>query len=196
MKNFNKGSKFGEGRRGGKGSGGRSFGGNRGGNRGFGGGRDGGRQEMHKAICSDCNNNCEVPFRPTGDKPIFCSDCFRDKRDDNPRNSRGGGGRGFGDRNSRPSFDNKRPYQSDGNKDAPNYKAQFEMLNTKLDKILKILIPAVSEEAGEIGESKSKKFQKGAKKGIDTDSLKKALTKTINKKSFAKKKTAIKKKKK
>lgn len=34
---------------------------------------------MNKAICSECGNACEVPFKPTGDKPVYCSDCFRNK---------------------------------------------------------------------------------------------------------------------
>jgi len=44
---------------------------NRSGNR-----RSGGRPEMHKAICDECGAACEVPFKPTGNKPIFCSKCF------------------------------------------------------------------------------------------------------------------------
>ena len=33
--------------------------------------------EMTKATCSSCNADCEVPFKPTSNKPLFCSDCFR-----------------------------------------------------------------------------------------------------------------------
>ena len=29
-----------------------------------------------KAICSDCKKECEVPFRPTGDRPVYCKECF------------------------------------------------------------------------------------------------------------------------
>lgn len=32
---------------------------------------------MTKVICSSCGENCEVPFKPTSNKPIFCSNCFR-----------------------------------------------------------------------------------------------------------------------
>ena len=28
-----------------------------------------GDREMHKATCADCGNECEVPFKPSGDKP-------------------------------------------------------------------------------------------------------------------------------
>ena len=35
--------------------------------------------EMTRVTCSDCGNKCEVPFKPTSDKPVFCSDCFKKK---------------------------------------------------------------------------------------------------------------------
>jgi len=58
------------------------FDGNRGGgfgNRGGGGGfrRDNfGPREMHKATCSDCKQECEVPFKPTEGKPVYCKNCY------------------------------------------------------------------------------------------------------------------------
>jgi len=33
--------------------------------------------EMHSATCSKCGARCEVPFRPAGNKPVYCNDCFR-----------------------------------------------------------------------------------------------------------------------
>ena len=62
--------------------GGFSHGRGRGGFGGRTGGRDnrgGGRREpvsMHKVICDECGNSCEVPFKPSSDKPIFCDNCF------------------------------------------------------------------------------------------------------------------------
>lgn len=44
---------------------------------GFGGRRDSGPKEMHEVTCDKCKKKCEVPFKPTGDKPVYCSDCFR-----------------------------------------------------------------------------------------------------------------------
>lgn len=38
-------------------------------------------REMHKATCSDCKNECEVPFKPTEGKPVYCQDCFAKHRD-------------------------------------------------------------------------------------------------------------------
>ncbi|MCX6748605.1 MAG: hypothetical protein NT076_03290 [Candidatus Pacearchaeota archaeon] len=50
------------------------------------GGRDGGRRsfEMHEVTCDKCGKQCEVPFKPTGDKPVFCSDCFRKNDSSSP----------------------------------------------------------------------------------------------------------------
>ena len=46
----------------------------------FGGGGGGGgyrpQREMHPAVCAECNKDTEVPFRPSGDRPVYCSDCF------------------------------------------------------------------------------------------------------------------------
>ena len=39
-------------------------------------GFDRGPREMVRVICSDCGKECEVPFRPTGDRPVYCSECF------------------------------------------------------------------------------------------------------------------------
>lgn len=36
-----------------------------------------GPREMHDATCARCGNQTQVPFRPTGARPVYCSDCFR-----------------------------------------------------------------------------------------------------------------------
>ncbi|HIH52176.1 MAG TPA: hypothetical protein HA284_01415 [Nanoarchaeota archaeon] len=71
---------------GGRSSGGRSFGNS--GGRSFGnssGGRSfdrGEPAEKHKATCSECGQECEVPFKPTPGKSVYCFECFKEK---NPR---------------------------------------------------------------------------------------------------------------
>ena len=47
-----------------------------GGGGGMGGGGMGGRREMHQAICAECGKPAMVPFKPRGDRPVYCSDCF------------------------------------------------------------------------------------------------------------------------
>ena len=36
----------------------------------------GSEREMHPAVCAQCGKDTTVPFRPRGDKPVYCSDCF------------------------------------------------------------------------------------------------------------------------
>jgi len=31
---------------------------------------------MHQAICADCQKECAIPFKPSGDRPVYCQDCF------------------------------------------------------------------------------------------------------------------------
>ncbi|HLX12931.1 MAG TPA: CxxC-x17-CxxC domain-containing protein [Bacteroidota bacterium] len=35
-----------------------------------------GPREMFKTTCSDCKKECEVPFKPSGDRPVYCKDCY------------------------------------------------------------------------------------------------------------------------
>lgn len=56
---------------------------------GFGGGGGGrrsmgGPRQMYSATCSGCGRTCEVPFQPSGEKPVYCSDCFRSQRPARP----------------------------------------------------------------------------------------------------------------
>ena len=42
--------------------------------------RDFGPREMHKAVCSECGQECQVPFKPTEGKPIYCKECYSKKK--------------------------------------------------------------------------------------------------------------------
>jgi CxxC-x17-CxxC domain-containing protein len=37
-------------------------------------------REMHKAVCFECGKECEVPFKPTEGRPVYCRDCFAKKK--------------------------------------------------------------------------------------------------------------------
>ena len=41
---------------------------------------DRGPREMHKATCSDCGEECEVPFKPTEGRPVYCLECYTQHR--------------------------------------------------------------------------------------------------------------------
>lgn len=174
------------------------------------GDKDSGRPQMHQAICSECGKECEVPFRPTGDRPIFCNNCF--PKHDN-KNSMRFGRKSYGKSN----FDDKQMYQAicakcgnkcevpfqptsgkpvycnqcfdksgkAGGKGQDQFKQQFEILNTKLDKILKALIPVDSIKPSQ--EAKTIKTIK-AKREIKKNNASKVLVKTVIKKVKTKKK--------
>jgi CxxC-x17-CxxC domain-containing protein len=74
----------------------------------------------HEVTCDKCGKLCDVPFKPTTGKPIYCRDCFGAEKS----------GSSSGGMNNE----------------------QFEKLNSKLDKILKILENVEIEDADEESE--------------------------------------------
>ena len=38
---------------------------------------------LHKAVCADCHKDCEVPFKPTGERPVYCKECFSKRKANN-----------------------------------------------------------------------------------------------------------------
>ena len=67
------------------------------------------RLEMFETTCDKCKKRCEVPFRPSGERPVYCSDCFK------------------GNEHIEPN-DSQNPPSSD-----------LDQINKKLDMILKLL---------------------------------------------------------
>ena len=192
----------------------------------FGSSHRGGRSLMHQAICSECGRKCEVPFKPTGDKPVYCSDCFARKD---------GGNSKFDRRPSkRPSFGEKKMFKAicdecgqecevpfkpsndkpiycnncfgkDGNKGSKPVSSQndkqFELLNQKLDAIIELLsgkkssvkTVAKKEEAKPVVKEKTVEAPVSKKAKASSKVVKKETKKVAAKKTT--KKTAVKKKK-
>ena len=44
------------------------------------GGGDRGPRESFEAVCAECGVTTTVPFKPRGDRPVYCRDCFRARR--------------------------------------------------------------------------------------------------------------------
>ena len=40
-----------------------------------------------RVICADCNKECEIPFKPSGDRPVYCKECFSKRKTGNPFNA-------------------------------------------------------------------------------------------------------------
>ncbi len=47
-------------------------------------GNDYRERRFTQAICADCHKECEVPFKPTGDRPVYCKDCFSRRKQGGP----------------------------------------------------------------------------------------------------------------
>jgi len=143
---------------------------------------DRGRPEMHKATCADCGMRCEVPFRPSRDKPVYCSSCF-DKSGGSKKGDSFGKGASFGKTsffNKSDSFSSAKPAQSD---------KKHEDMNAKLDKIIYLLQSMVPAKVVE------KKVEKVAAKKVEAKkpAAKKATVKKVAVKKVAVKKPAAKK---
>jgi len=107
------------------------------------GGRDSRRPVLYDAVCDECGKSCKVPFRPSGNKPVYCSDCF-EKR----------GGKGS-DRSGR-----RTPRRRDFDDRATSQLIEkIETLNAKLDKIIDLLSSAVKKKP-ELVKKKTKKNKK------------------------------------
>lgn len=134
----------------------------------FGGGYKGGNREdrgpvtMHKATCASCGKTCEVPFRPSDGKPVYCRDCFAGR-------SAMGGERSF--RKDPRTFSAPSTPVQNGPSNG-ELKKQIEAMNVKLDKLvaavqeltLKGALKEVTDESKEtpkpVEEIKAKKSSK------------------------------------
>lgn len=156
---------------------------------GSGGGRDfnrgGGRpREMFRTTCSNCGNECEVPFKPNGSKPVFCSNCF--EKNGGGESNRFGGDRDRGPRN--PRFERNNNYDRPAHFDRPQpphhpphheqNQDQFASLNAKLDRIITLLTPkpvyeesAKSEVQSEEMTPAPEKKKRAPKKSAPTETV-------------------------
>lgn len=184
MGNFQGGGNRGGGFRGGNGGGGRPS---------FGGGRrdDRGPVTMHKAICDECQKSCEVPFRPSQDKPIYCNDCFSSKREDGDRAPR----REFNDRGPKRDFNDRPKPAFTKPAGAPmgnDMSKQLSEMNSKLDRLAnaieKLTMPKVSTPAVVASKPAFKSAPVILKKAVAKVTPKKVVAKTPAKKVVAKKK--------
>lgn len=160
--------------------GGRDFGNRGGGNR-FGGGSF--APMMHDAVCAKCGRDCQVPFKPTGNREVFCSNCFEREDRGGDRNYNTNRGNSFGDKQMfsatcdkcgnrcevpfKPSS-GKPVYCSDcfsktngrfdemdsksGSSNNDEFKKQFDLLNKKLDEIQSMII-AIQEAKSQKSDS-------------------------------------------
>ena len=56
----------------------------------------GSAREMFPAVCAQCGKDTQVPFQPRSDKPVYCSDCFAERRPSSGYERSGGSRSGYG----------------------------------------------------------------------------------------------------
>jgi CxxC-x17-CxxC domain-containing protein len=89
---------------------------------------------MFQTVCANCGKDCEVPFRPTGEKPVLCDECFAQERGVSaPRRFDGGRSAGYG---------NRLPQSGGG-----DFQKQFDEINSKLESIIEILQSMMNKPA-------------------------------------------------
>ena len=119
--------------------------------------RDDKRGEYTKVICSDCGTECRVPFVPRNDRPVYCSDCFRQNKPQdsgNDRNSRDDrGSRNSNYRDSRSSRDDSRSKNSKTGKFLKKQETFYsggsdKFYNTLKEKLFEILGGKVCSSCG------------------------------------------------
>lgn len=73
---------YGDGGYSGGGGGGGGYGGGSSYGDSYGGGRSYDRppRQLYDATCAECGRTAQVPFQPTGSRPVYCNDCFRARR--------------------------------------------------------------------------------------------------------------------
>ena len=70
--------------------------------------------KLTKVTCASCGKECEVPFKPTSNKPVYCRECFSGKGNSNENRSQ----------------------SRDSNNDLSK---ELKIINEKLDKIIESL---------------------------------------------------------
>lgn len=126
-----------------------------------GGFSDRGPRPLYDAVCADCGRDCQVPFRPSGDKPVYCSDCFGKQSGNDRSDDRRGP--------SRRSFDGRgsdRPSSGGANdRSMSQLTEKIGVLNSKLDRIIDLLSSNEKKETKPApAKDKPKKSRKSADK--------------------------------
>ena len=109
------------------------------------GSRDNDREDT-EVTCADCGNQCTVPFVPRSNKPVYCSDCFRQHKPDDSRNDRysrddRGSRSSYGRESSRDSSRSRKPRNDKFSKKQESFFANgsdkfYETIKEKLFEIL------------------------------------------------------------
>ena len=102
--------------------------------------------QMFQATCTECGERCEVPFKPSGGKPVLCKACFSQNGPAKTRDR---------DRDSRPSYgsdrsdsrgSDSRGSSSSNGPDLSKIQRQLSTIEAKLDQLLEMFEDMDEEE--------------------------------------------------
>ena len=120
-------------------------------------------KQMFSAVCDECGENCKVPFQPRNGNPVLCSNCFANKKE--------GGSRSSSSSFPRPSRDNG---------------VDLEVINAKLDKLIKLLTPPEEPKAKVVDSDEAIKVETNKVLEVIQASIEKKAAKKAPKKSVKK----------
>ncbi len=104
-----------------------------------------GQRQLYKAVCASCGKSCEVPFRPSGDRPVYCKDCFRARSEGGglpaPQDAsrQAGGAPRQGGAPSPSSSRSPMQMYAGGQKGGGSLAGELMAINGKLDRLLALL---------------------------------------------------------
>jgi len=98
--------------------------------------------ELHEVTCDKCGVKCDIPFKPTNNKPVYCRSCFRkeggaESRGSSDRFESRGRDRDKDRFESKPKFEEFKPH-NESSTSSPS-SDDLDKINRKLDKIMKAL---------------------------------------------------------
>jgi CxxC-x17-CxxC domain-containing protein len=133
-------------------------------------------REMFSAICDDCGKDCQLPFKPSSSKPVYCSRCFEARGEKS----------GLRDKPDFNRNQSSRPDEGSRNKEIGELKAQIISMNVKLDKVMKALNIASEKVADSVTETKTdsvkaEKVVKSIKSEVPTIKINGAKSKVAKK---------------
>jgi len=108
---------------------------------------NGADNEQFSALCSECSKSCQVPFRPSSDKPVYCSACFGMKKSTNQ--SRDGAHSAKTARVSQSTSSEHSAAQRHLGETMTQMKRQIQDLDQKLNRILDMINPPLTASATE-----------------------------------------------
>jgi len=82
-----------------------------------------------QAVCTKCGKECEIPFRPTGDRPVYCRDCFSARKDFGSFKGK------FGNRSRERHFTRERNFDNRGEAKGPRFGKKKRMKKNEMGRV-------------------------------------------------------------